>query len=140
LIRWGGEEFLVVARNTDRHHAAELAERARRTLSRYDFQLDDGRTLRRTCSLGFAAFPLSAKFPRGLDWSTVVDLADAALYAVKRGGRNGWLGLVSAEADTLEELREWSRRPLAEWAATGRLKVVGSGQHRDAVPEAAAEA
>ena len=135
LIRWGGEEFLVVARNTDRHHAAELAERARRTLARYEFRLDDGRLLRRTCSLGFAAFPLSPKFPRGLDWSTVVDLADAALYAVKRGGRNGWLGLVSANVDTLEELREWSRRPLAEWAATGRLEMVGSGQSRPGLPE-----
>ncbi|MDT8999530.1 diguanylate cyclase [Paucibacter sp. APW11] len=127
LVRWGGEEFLIVARAASRGHAAELAERARAMVADQDFVLDDGTALRKTCSVGFACFPLSPRQPRALDWSAVVDLADAALYAVKRGGRNGWLGLVSADAESDEGLREWSRRPLAEWVATGRLQMAGSG-------------
>jgi diguanylate cyclase (GGDEF)-like protein len=59
LIRWGGEEFLVVARATPRSHAADLAERARAAVADQAFQLDDGRFLSKTCSIGFCCFPLS---------------------------------------------------------------------------------
>ena len=59
LVRWGGEEFLVVARGTARTHAAELAERARAAVADQPFALDDGSLLSRTCSIGFCCFPLS---------------------------------------------------------------------------------
>jgi diguanylate cyclase (GGDEF)-like protein len=38
LVRWGGEEFLVVARATPRSHAADLAERARACRGRAAFR------------------------------------------------------------------------------------------------------
>ena len=59
--------------------------------------LDDGTRLHRTCSVGFAAFPPAPAFPTALHWTQVVDLADGALYAVKRSGRDGWLGVVSVQ-------------------------------------------
>jgi len=126
LVRWGGEEFLIVARATSRHHAAELAERARAMVADRPFVLDDGSLLHKTCSVGFACFPLAPAHARALDWSSVIDVADAALYAVKRAGRNGWLGVVSASAASDEELRAWRQRPLAEWLATGALQMAGS--------------
>jgi diguanylate cyclase (GGDEF)-like protein len=92
LIRWGGEEFLVVARATPRSHAADLAERARAAVADQAFQLDDGRFLSKTCSIGFCCFPLSIQHAAALDWAAAVNIADAALYAVKGAGRNGWLG------------------------------------------------
>ena len=57
LVRWGGEEFLAVARNTDRARAEELAERIRQVVAQTPFVLDDGRTLAVTCSVGFASTP-----------------------------------------------------------------------------------
>lgn len=128
LVRWGGEEFLIVARGTARSHAAELAERARAMVADQPFVLDDGRLLSKTCSVGFACFPLAPQWARALDWSSVVDVADAALYAVKRGGRNGWLGVLSAQAGSAEELRAWTQRPLAEWLASGGVRMAGSGE------------
>ena len=66
LVRWGGEEFLIVARGTPRRRAAELAERARQAVSAQPFELDGGLRLALTCSVGFSAFPLCAGLPRAL--------------------------------------------------------------------------
>jgi diguanylate cyclase (GGDEF)-like protein len=96
LVRWGGEEFLVVARGAQRAHAEALAERARCAVADTPFQLDDGRALRCSCSIGFAALPLSPAHPRALGWEDTVSLADAALYRVKDARRDGWAGVVDA--------------------------------------------
>lgn len=129
LVRWGGEEFLVVARGTSRSHAPELAERARSVVANQPFELEDGTFLTKTCSIGFCCFPLSPQHARALDWSAVVNNADAALYAVKSAGRNGWLGALNARSETAEALRAWARRPLADWVGSGDLDVVCSPKH-----------
>ncbi|RZI58156.1 MAG: GGDEF domain-containing protein [Rubrivivax sp.] len=131
LVRWGGEEFLIVARDTSRAHAAELAERARRQVSGTPFDLGKGRTVDVTCSVGFAAFPLAPAFPRALDWAATIALADEALYAVKRRGRNGWEGVVGVapheDVPDLEgALRQRSRETMADWLSSGGLTVVRS--------------
>lgn len=133
LVRWGGEEFLIVARNTAREQAAELAERVRAAVAGAPFRLDDGREVSRSCSVGFAAFPLAPQHPLALDGATVIDLADAALFVAKRQGRNGWMGLLRAHADSAQTLREQARQPLLDWAASGALVTV-----RSASPDAVA--
>jgi diguanylate cyclase (GGDEF)-like protein len=129
LVRWGGEEFLIVARATSRMQATELAERACAAVANTPFELADGTRLHRTCSLGFAAFPLAPAWPTALDWSAVVDLADQALYTVKHNGRNGWLGVVQATAASAAELREAAKQPLAAWVASGQVQCVGTPGH-----------
>jgi diguanylate cyclase (GGDEF)-like protein len=121
LVRWGGEEFLITARATSRAKAPELAERVRAGVADEPFVLADGTLLRKTCSVGFAAFPLAPDWPAAMTWTDVVDLADAALYAVKRGGRNGWLGALQATADSAAALKAAAALPLAERAARGDL-------------------
>jgi len=86
IIRWGGEEFLIVVRFVDRAIAAELAEKLRAAVAEREFALPDGTVLHRTCSIGFAVWP----FVPAVSWERAVDLADAALYEAKRGGRNKW--------------------------------------------------
>jgi diguanylate cyclase (GGDEF)-like protein len=127
LVRWGGEEFLIVARGTPRSRAAELAERARQAVASEPFVLEGGVRLAQTCSVGFSAFPLCPQLPRALDWRSAIDLADAALYDAKEAGRNAWVGLVSAHASSEEELQRDVRRPLESWAARGRLTLLRSG-------------
>lgn len=129
LVRWGGEEFLIVARGTTRSHAAELAERARAAVGDRPFELDDGALLAKTCSVGFCCFPLSSAHPGALSWGDTVNLADSALYSVKRGGRNGWFGLLAARNSSPDGLRSNARWPLEEWHRSGELDTAASAAH-----------
>ncbi len=126
LVRWGGEEFLIVARGSPRSHAPELAERMRALVAEKPFVLDaDGLVLHKTCSIGFACFPLSPQHPRALDWNRTVDVADAMLYAVKRGGRDGWMGVLQASTGSAQQLRE---RAAADWLqAEGVMRLSSTG-------------
>ncbi len=127
LVRWGGEEFLIVARESTRAHAPELAARACAAVADQPFVLADGRLLHKTCSVGFACFPLAAAAPAALDWAATVNIADAALYAAKRAGRNGWLGILDSHGESAAALSAWSHQPLAEWLASGGLLAAQSG-------------
>jgi diguanylate cyclase (GGDEF)-like protein len=98
LVRWGGEEFLAVARDTNRLRVQELAERLRSVVVESPFVLDDGRKLAITCSIGFACLPFVDADPRALGWQDVVRLADLALLTAKRSGRNAWVGLAAGRA------------------------------------------
>jgi diguanylate cyclase (GGDEF)-like protein len=95
LVRWGGEEFLVVARASSRADAPEIAERIRAEIADHPFTLDGGRTITKTASIGFAAFPFWPAEPHAVSWEQVVDLADRALYLAKQSGRNTWRGLAA---------------------------------------------
>jgi diguanylate cyclase (GGDEF)-like protein len=93
LVRWGGEEFLVVARQTHRSRADAMAGRICAVVEGQPFDIGNGGRLPLTCSVGFASFPFDLENPRATSWPRVVDLADDALYMAKRGGRNGWVGM-----------------------------------------------
>ena len=56
----------------------------------------------------------------------MVNIADAALYAVKSAGRNGWLGALAAREQSAAALLARSRRPLAEWVQSGEIDLVWS--------------
>ena len=90
LVRWGGEEFLVILRSVQYDTVAGYAERLSKAVQRYRFATPDDRTLRLTCSLGFVEFPFYPGEPEALDWNQAIVLADRAMYSVKQGGRNGW--------------------------------------------------
>jgi diguanylate cyclase (GGDEF)-like protein len=121
LVRWGGEEFLAVARGTSREHAAALAERVRAAMAAAPVPIPGQAPVAITASVGFCAFPLARRHPRGLDWSQAVDLADAALYAAKAAGRNAWVGLVDAPG--LDATAWPLDRPVADWLLDPRVRV-----------------
>ena len=98
LVRWGGEEFLIVARASGRAAAEQLAERIRLTVSATPFALGDDASLSKTCSIGFACFPFLPSRPDWLSWQQTVELADRALYIAKHSGRDAWAGLYSNES------------------------------------------
>lgn len=124
LIRWGGEEFLVLARATDREEAKVVAERIRSAVALREFILPDGGTLRKTCSIGYACFPFLPSQPRLLTWSQVVELADMGLYIAKHSGRNAWAALYSTPATQPEGLFPRMMQQLEQTVASGEVKVV----------------
>jgi diguanylate cyclase (GGDEF)-like protein len=99
LVRWGGEEFLVFARQANAQEIHVLAERLRAGIAAHDFLLDDGQVLRKTCSIGYACHPLQqdTKGAAPADWSDTVALADQCLYVAKASGRDVWVGATAPD-------------------------------------------
>ncbi|SHN36300.1 diguanylate cyclase (GGDEF) domain-containing protein [Duganella sacchari] len=126
VIRWGGEEFLVLARATHRDEAAGVAERMRRAVAERDFVLPDGMSLSKTCSIGFACFPFLPDQPRLLSWSQVVELADQGLYIAKRSGRNAWAALYSTAATRAEGVFPRLMQQLDQAVADGEVRLVSN--------------
>ncbi len=93
LVRWGGEEFLMVARFSNRKAAPLMAMRLRQAVNRHRFDLGNGESVLRTCSIGFACFPYLISEPLAFSWNQVVEIADMSLYTAKRSQRDCWVGL-----------------------------------------------
>ena len=104
LIRWGGEEFLVVLRSGTRADGDILARRLLRLMGEEPFDIGDGKMIPMTCSIGWAAFPWIPSQPDALSVDDVLVLADRAMYAAKEAGRNYAVGI----APGAELLRETS--------------------------------
>lgn len=103
IVRWGGEEFLLLARDTSRVEALGVAERIRTAVEEHPFVISEDLKIRCTCSIGFAAYPFHESFPSWISWEKVVDMADHGLYLVKENGRNGWAGLKDGPALTADQ-------------------------------------
>lgn len=136
VLRWGGEEFLVVSRFTDRAQAPEIAERFRSAVASHPFALDQGRTLHKTCSIGFACFPFDPDEPTRFSVEQVIDIADRCLYQVKRQQRNGWMGLYLAAGAELgvEDLVARPQRALDAGKAVMKTSIGGAPVWEDAAP------
>ncbi len=103
VVRWGGEEFLILAPRAAPGQAEQMAARVLRSLGERPIVVGT-QALRVTASIGYARFPLppySAEVP----WEQAINLADMALYTAKNQGRNRAVGMVSSTASTREALR-----------------------------------
>lgn len=78
LVRWGGEEFVVLCSDTPLQNAQFLAEKLRQNIE--NTELISQRKV--TCSFGVA------EMIPGEDSKKLFERADKALYASKQGGRN----------------------------------------------------
>lgn len=84
ICRYGGEEFSILLIETDEESAYDHAERLRETVAASPFTNgQDPLSEKVTISVGVAFFPQDGGDPQRL-----VESADGALYAAKRGGRN----------------------------------------------------
>jgi diguanylate cyclase (GGDEF)-like protein len=87
-FRYGGEELLVVLRGATMEALLALGERLRGAVRAQPFEVCPGERHPVTVSVGAAVV-----HPGGdLDWDSVLQRADNALYAAKRGGRDRVVG------------------------------------------------
>jgi diguanylate cyclase (GGDEF)-like protein len=107
IIRWGGEEFLVVCRHSSREELPLLAERCREMVASTPFDIDTQSPISITCSIGFSILPPEKMESFDAAWERTFTVIDYALYAAKLSGRDGWVGVI----ETYDEHRE-SRTPL----------------------------
>jgi len=78
LIRWGGEEFIILARIDSLEHLRNIAEHLRKRIEKYEF--DEVNQL--TCSFGVTLFDDEFTIKE------IIKRADDGLYEAKHSGRN----------------------------------------------------
>ena len=125
-VRWGGEEFLIVARFAPPEAGPQFAERIRAAVAAHPFDLGDGRVLHRTCSIGFAGYPFFPGDPDRLNWEQVVTLADECLYAAKRHGRNAWVGVAPGQSPVRGSVIEALHDAFERFPEPGPLQLATS--------------
>jgi diguanylate cyclase (GGDEF)-like protein len=81
--RYGGEEFAIILPGADLTHTRQRAEAIRTAIEHWKPQNEGHAFGQVTVSIGIAALPLN-----GNSWQAALKVADEALYAAKRGGRN----------------------------------------------------
>jgi len=113
LLRWGGEEFLIMSRSADPAGIPAFCERILEVVASEPFDLGHGVRVRKTCSVGWAPFPWSRGAYEAVCAEETIELADAALYRAKAGGRNQGVGILPGDGAiaaphsiTLEALRD----------------------------------
>ena len=125
LVRWGGEEFLLVAKRTRRSRAPRIAQSLLEAIRNHTFQLPEGVAFHKSWSLGFSALPIHPRNPEIGDWQQALKMADQCLYAAKNTGRDRWVGaLMPPDADPapLAGLKTWD----VGWALKQGLMVASS--------------
>jgi two-component system, cell cycle response regulator len=83
VARYGGDEFVVMAPETDAPEALAMAERIRDTVASGPVRLPFGKYSGLSVSIGIATFPADADTAEDL-----VRVADGALYQAKSSGRD----------------------------------------------------
>jgi diguanylate cyclase (GGDEF)-like protein len=113
IVRWGGEEFLVVVQALAPEQVDTLAQRMLSALDHVPVQVDAHR-IPVTSSIGFATFPIGPA-PLQVSWERAINLVDTAMYLAKAHGRNRAYGVrlmhasdeASLEAITLSLESAW---------------------------------
>jgi diguanylate cyclase (GGDEF)-like protein len=82
IARYGGDEFVVLLPETPVSGAVGVADRIRRSMESTPLPTREG-TVTATLSIGIAGYP-----NHGVDFESVLEKADQAMYASKTGGKN----------------------------------------------------
>ena len=83
VVRYGGDEYVVLLVGIDSGGALKVAERIRRAIEDHRFLSRAGARVRVTSSIGLASFPEHADSK-----TSILDFADRAMYRGKRSTRN----------------------------------------------------
>lgn len=83
VIRWGGEEFLIILKSTQKNYINTLVIRIGKNIQENIFLLDNKNEVI-SCSIGFINIP----FNEQSDIETLLKYADQALYVAKNNGKN----------------------------------------------------
>jgi diguanylate cyclase (GGDEF)-like protein len=98
LVRWGGEEFLIMSRSTDPGGTPAFCSRILQVMASAPFDLGHGIEVTKTCSVGWAAYPWSRASFEAICAEEAIAIADTALYRAKALGRNQGVGILPNDA------------------------------------------
>jgi diguanylate cyclase (GGDEF)-like protein len=83
VVRYGGDEYIVILPNTDKKTAAIIAERIRREVNKEPFYAFDNKKFSLSITSGVATYPDDAQ-----SRDELIGKADKAMYKGKLSGRD----------------------------------------------------
>jgi len=83
LVRYGGDEYIVLLPGRNRDQALALVRQMRRAIKEFSFLAEEGLNLKLTASFGLATLPQDAQ-----DRETLLLIADRAMYGSKGRGKD----------------------------------------------------
>jgi diguanylate cyclase (GGDEF)-like protein len=93
VLRWGGEEFLIVLRRIDQAALTQFTQRVLDVIGKHPIEFQ-GQRIAITISAGFITLPFADLTEEQFNWEKALQLADMALYLGKVHGRNRGYGVV----------------------------------------------
>ncbi|MEQ1685235.1 MAG: GGDEF domain-containing protein [Burkholderiaceae bacterium] len=113
IVRWGGEEFLVVVQALAAEQVDTLAQRMLGALD-HEPVTAGVHHIPVTGSIGFATFPMGPTALR-VSWERAINLVDTAMYLAKAHGRNRAYGVRLLQACDEAALEEITRSLESAW-------------------------
>ena len=96
FVRWGGEEFLLVARLEHGQESMKaLANRLSEAAKKSSYQVDKNTEIEVTCTIGAVIYPCGENGSMDISWNKLVKLSDMALYYGKHKQRDCWVCIES---------------------------------------------
>ena len=127
LMRWGGEEFLVVTKRIRKADAPRIAQTLLEAIRATPFRLPNDQVIQVTCSMGLIPFPLHPDHPDLGSWHLAIEMADQCLYAAKHSGRNRWVGAFiepGSDPEPFTRMDAWD----VQWAVEHGLMTVKTSE------------
>ncbi|MBZ9613486.1 tetratricopeptide repeat-containing diguanylate cyclase [Rheinheimera maricola] len=121
VVRWGGEEILLVLDNIDPAHVSTFVQRVLHAIGDKPVQFEN-QHIAVTASGGFVHLPFAGISEDKLDWEKVLQIADMALYLSKTNGRNQTC-LVEGLNVSFAEVEPQLYSDLASAIRAGHVKV-----------------
>ncbi len=113
LIRWGGEEFVFVARVKTEQEILDLAKRLGDMIKSEPFEIPNHNPITVTCTIGVVKFPFFEDESLIVPWQQLVSLADMALYHGKQK-RDGWVLIEPDKISHPDQVGMLLTKPLQE--------------------------
>jgi diguanylate cyclase (GGDEF)-like protein len=121
VLRWGGEEFLIVLRNLNQTALTNFTNRALQVIGSTPVPYQNS-SIPVTASAGFLTLPFAGVDESQLNWEKALKLADMALYMGKVHGRNRGYGLVALHRP-YDELKNQLETDLSLPIEQGQLEI-----------------
>ncbi len=104
IIRWGGEEFLIICLNINAEEVQFLSDRIKTAIEKQVFVIANEKSLNQTCSIGFACYPFISSDIKALNYEQMIAIADKCLYVAKASGRNTWVGVSGTKKTSRKDI------------------------------------
>jgi diguanylate cyclase (GGDEF)-like protein len=124
VVRWGGEEFLIVFETGSAQELTTLADRIVKAIARETFDVGDGRRIRTSCSIGCACYPFHEGRADLLSWEQVLALADWCLREAKHRGRDTWVACTPKAGADPDELGRALPHDIVSLVDTGEVSIL----------------